>query len=80
VPIILDAGVGQASDVAVAMELGVDGVLMNTGVAGADDPVLMAHAVRLACEAGRASFSAGRIARLPYASASSPTQGVIAGE
>ena len=80
VPIILDAGVGQASDVAVAMELGVDGVLMNTGVAGADDPLLMAHAVRLACEAGRASFSAGRIARLPYASASSPTQGVIAGE
>jgi thiazole synthase len=80
VPIILDAGVGQASDVAVAMELGVDGVLMNTGVAGADDPLRMAHAVRLACEAGRASFLAGRIARLPYASASSPTQGVIAGE
>jgi len=80
VPIILDAGVGQASDVAVAMELGVDGVLMNTGVAGADDPLRMAHAVCLACEAGRESFLAGRIARLPYASASSPTEGVIAGE
>ena len=80
VPIILDAGVGQASDVSVAMELGVDGVLMNTAVACAQDPLRMARAVRSACEAGRDSYLAGRIARLPYALASSPQAGVIAGE
>lgn len=77
VPVIVDAGVGQSSDVAVAMELGCDGVLLNTAVAAAKDPVRMAHAVRLACEAGRHSFLAGRMARRAVASASSPVEGVI---
>jgi thiazole synthase len=77
VPIIVDAGVGTASDAAIAMELGCDGVLMNTAIAGAKDPVLMAHAMRLAVEAGRAAFRAGRIPRKRYASASSPIDGTI---
>jgi len=77
VPVLVDAGVGTASDAAIAMELGCDGVLMNTAIAGARDPVLMAHAMRLAVEAGRAAFRAGRIPRKRYASASSPLDGVI---
>ena len=77
VPIIVDAGVGTASDAAIAMELGCDGVLMNTAIAGAKDPVLMAHAMRLAVEAGRAAFKAGRIPRKRFASASSPLDGLI---
>ncbi len=77
VPIIVDAGVGTASDAAIAMELGCDGVLMNTAIAGAKDPVLMAHAMQLAVEAGRAAFRAGRIPRKRYASASSPVDGLI---
>ena len=75
VPVIVDAGVGTASDAAIAMELGVDGVLMNTAIAGASDPVQMAQAMRLAVEAGRLAFLAGRIARRMYATASSPTRG-----
>ena len=78
VPIIVDAGVGTASDAAIAMELGCDGVLMNTAIAGAKDPVLMAHAMKLAVEAGRAAFKAGRIPRKRFASASSPVDGLIA--
>ena len=78
VPIIVDAGVGTASDAAIAMELGCDGVLMNTAIAGARDPVLMAHAMKLAVEAGRAAFKAGRIPRKRFASASSPIDGLIA--
>ena len=77
VPIIVDAGVGTASDAAIAMELGCDGVLMNTAIAGAKDPVLMAHAMKLAVEAGRAAFRAGRIPRKRFASASSPVDGLI---
>lgn len=77
VPIIVDAGVGTASDAAIAMELGCDGVLMNTAIAGAKDPVLMAHAMKLAIEAGRAAFKAGRIPRKRFASASSPVEGLI---
>jgi len=77
VPIIVDAGVGTASDAAIAMELGCDGVLMNTAIAGARDPVLMARAMKLAVEAGRAAFRAGRIPRKRYASASSPLDGTI---
>jgi thiazole synthase len=77
VPIIVDAGVGTASDAAIAMELGCDGVLMNTAIAGAKEPVLMAHAMRLAVEAGRAAFRAGRIPRKRYASASSPLDGLV---
>lgn len=77
VPIIVDAGVGTASDASIAMELGCDGVLMNTAIAGAKDPVLMAHAMRLAVEAGRAAFKAGRIPRKRFASASSPIDGLI---
>jgi thiazole synthase len=76
-PVIVDAGVGTASDVAIAMELGCDGVLLNTGIAGAQDPLRMAHAMRLAVEAGRLACGAGRIPRKLYATASSPTQGVI---
>ena len=76
-PVILDAGVGTASDVAVAMELGADGVLLNTGIAHAQDPVAMAHAMRHALEAGRLSFGAGRIPKKLYATASSPWDGVI---
>ncbi|HMM57749.1 MAG: thiazole synthase [Xanthomonadales bacterium PRO7] len=78
VPIIVDAGVGTASDAAIAMELGCDGVLMNTAIAGAKDPVLMAAAMRKAVEAGRDAFRAGRIPRKRYASASSPIDGTIA--
>src|SRR5690606_37890546 len=75
VPIIVDAGVGTASDAAIAMELGCDGVLMNTAIAGARDPVLMASAMRHAVIAGREAFLAGRIPRKRYASASSPVDG-----
>lgn len=77
VPIIVDAGVGTASDVAVAMELGADGVLLNTGIALANDPVRMARAMKAACEAGRDAFLSGRIAKKLYASASSPAEGMI---
>ncbi|MEP0848712.1 MAG: thiazole synthase [Phycisphaerae bacterium] len=77
-PVIVDAGVGTASDVTIAMELGADGVLLNTGIAGAADPVGMAHAMRHAIEAGYHAYRAGRIPRKLYASASSPTDGVIA--
>jgi thiazole synthase len=77
VPVIVDAGVGTASDAAIAMELGVDGVLMNTGIAGAKDPLAMAHAMRLAVEAGRLAYKAGRIPRKLYATASSPIEGII---
>ena len=77
VPILVDAGVGTASDAAVAMELGCDGVLMNTAIAGARNPVLMASAMRKAVEAGREAFLAGRIPRKRYASASSPLDGTI---
>ncbi len=77
VPVIVDAGVGTASDAALAMELGVDGVLMNTGIAGAQDPVAMAEAMRHAVIAGRLAFKAGRIARKLYATASSPLEGVL---
>jgi len=77
VPVIVDAGVGTASDAAVAMELGADGVLMNTAVAQARDPAAMARAMRLAVEAGRLAFQAGRIAKKPYASASSPETGKV---
>ncbi len=77
VPILVDAGVGTASDAAVAMELGCDGVLMNTAIAGAKDPVLMAQAMRKAVEAGREAFRAGRIPRKRYASASSPVDGLF---
>jgi len=78
-PVIVDAGVGTASDVAIAMELGCDGVLLNTGIAGAADPLRMAHAMRLAVEAGWLAASAGRISRKLYATASSPTQGMVGG-
>ena len=77
VPVIVDAGVGTASDAAIAMELGADGVLMNTAIAGAQDPVAMAQAMRLAVEAGRIAYLAGRIPKKSYASASSPLHGVI---
>lgn len=80
VPIIVDAGVGQASDVSIAMEHGAAGVLMNTAVAAALDPLRMARAVNLACRAGRDSFLAGRMAKRLYAAASSPVQGVIASD
>ena len=75
VPVIVDAGVGTASDATIVMELGADGVLMNTAIAGAADPVKMAQAMRLAVEAGRLAYEAGRIPKKPYASASSPTEG-----
>jgi thiazole synthase len=77
VPVIVDAGVGTASDAAIAMELGADGVLMNTGIAGARDPVRMARAMRLAVEAGWLAAHAGRIPRKLYATASSPVEGLI---
>jgi len=77
VPVIVDAGVGTASDAAVAMELGCHGILMNTGIAGAKDPVGMANAMRLAVEAGRLAYLSGRIPKKLYASASSPLQGLI---
>ncbi len=78
VPVIVDAGVGTASDAAIAMELGVDGVLMNTGVAGAKDPLMMAEAMRAGVEAGRKAFLAGRIPMKLYATASSPLEGTVA--
>ncbi len=77
VPILVDAGVGTASDAAIAMELGCDGVLMNTAIAGARNPVLMASAMKKAIEAGREAFLAGRIPRKRYASASSPVDGTF---
>ena len=76
VPVVVDAGIGCASDAALAMELGADAVLVNTAVALALNPALMADAIRMGVEAGRRSFLAGRIPKLPYASASSPTSGV----
>jgi thiazole synthase len=76
-PVIVDAGVGTASDAAVAMELGVDGVLLNTAIASAGDPVKMALAMRLGVEAGRLAFEAGRMPRRLYASASSPLTGLM---
>jgi thiazole synthase len=77
VPVLVDAGVGTASDAAVAMELGCDGVLMNTAIAGARDPVLMARAMRKAVEAGRDAYRAGRIPKKRFATASSPIEGVF---
>lgn len=78
VPVIVDAGVGTASDAAVAMEMGCDGVLMNSAIAGAKDPILMAEAMKLAIEAGRKAFLAGRIPKKLYATASSPLEGILA--
>ena len=78
VPVIVDAGVGTASDATFAMELGADGVLLNTAVALAHDPAAMARAMKLGVEAGRLAFLAGRIPRKAYASASSPLEGTIA--
>jgi len=80
IPVIVDAGVGTASDAAIAMELGVDAVLMNTGIAAAKEPVLMAEAMKRAIEAGRLAFLAGRMEKRLYANASSPTRGLIAVE
>src|SRR6185369_10696276 len=77
VPVIVDAGVGTASDAAIAMELGCHGVLMNTAIAHAKDPVLMAHAMREAISAGRKAFLAGRMPKRLYANASSPESGLI---
>ena len=77
VPLIVDAGVGTASDAALAMELGADGVLMNTAIAGAEDPVAMADAMRHAVIAGRLAYRAGRIPKKMYASASSPVEGMV---
>ena len=80
VPVLVDAGVGTASDAAIAMELGCDGILMNTAIAGAKDPVLMASAMNKAVQAGREAFLAGRMAKKLYsASPSSPTTGLING-
>jgi thiazole synthase len=78
VPVIVDAGVGSASDAAIAMELGCDGVLMNTAIAGAIDPIAMAEAMKLAVLAGRLSWKAGRIPKKLYANASSPIEGLLA--
>ena len=77
VPVIIDAGIGTPSDAAIAMELGADGVLLNTAVSGASDPVKMALAMKLAIEAGRLGFEAGRIPKKRYATASSPAEGMI---
>ncbi len=77
VPVVVDAGVGTASDATIAMELGVGGVLMNTGIAGAKDPVSMAKAMKLAVESGRLAYLAGRMPRKLYATASSPLEGVV---
>ena len=77
VPLILDAGVGTASDATIAMELGADAVLMNTGIAGAQDPILMAQAMQHAVIAGRQAYLAGRMQRKLYAAASSPLEGVV---
>ncbi|MFG0331118.1 MAG: thiazole synthase [Phycisphaerales bacterium] len=76
-PVIVDAGVGTASDITVAMELGADGVLLNTGIAHAARPIDMARAMRLACESGRLAFKSGRIPKRLYATASSPWEGVV---
>jgi thiazole synthase len=76
VPVIVDAGVGTASDAAIAMELGCDGVLMNTAIAGAQDAVSMAKAMKLAVEAGRLAYKSGRIGKKLYATASSPLEGL----
>jgi thiazole synthase len=76
VPVIVDAGVGTASDASVALELGCTAVLMNTGIAGAKDPLKMAKAMKLAVEAGRLAYEAGRMPRRLYASASSPLDGI----
>jgi thiazole synthase len=76
-PVIIDAGVGAASDVAIAMELGVDGVLLNTGIAHARDPIMMAHAMKAALHAGRLSHLSGRIPKRLYATASSPEDGLL---
>lgn len=76
-PVIVDAGVGTASDVAIAMELGCDGVLLNTGIASAENPLLMARAMRDACRAGRMAAHAGRIPKKLYATASSPESGIV---
>jgi thiazole synthase len=80
VPVIVDAGVGTASDAAIAMELGADGMLMNTAIALAGDPVTMATAMKLAVQAGRLAYRAGRIPRRAHASASSPVQGMVGAE
>jgi thiazole synthase len=80
IPVIVDAGVGTASDAAIAMELGVDALLMNTGIAAARDPVLMAHAMKNAVVAGRQAFLAGRMPKRLYANASSPMQDLISTE
>jgi thiazole synthase len=77
VPVIVDAGVGTASDAALAMELGADGVLMNTAIAGAREPVAMAEAMKFAVRAGRLAFLSGRIPRKAYATASSPIEGLV---
>ena len=77
VPVIVDAGVGTASDAAIAMELGVEAVLMNTGIAGAEKPVAMATAMKLAVKAGRLAYLSGRIQKKLYATASSPETGMI---
>ena len=77
VPVIVDAGVGTASDAAVALEMGCHGVLMNTAIAGAKDPIMMAEAMKLAVEAGRKAFLAGRIPKKLYATASSPLDGIL---
>jgi thiazole synthase len=77
VPVIVDAGVGTASDASLAMELGADGVLMNTAIAGAQDPIAMAEAMKLAVRAGRLAHVAGRIPRKMYANASSPVEGLV---
>jgi thiazole synthase len=77
VPVLVDAGVGTASDAAIAMELGCDGVLMNTAIAEAKNPILMAHAMKLATEAGRAAYLSGRMPKKKYADPSSPLAGLI---
>ena len=77
VPVVVDAGVGTASDAALAMEIGADAVLMNTAIAGADDPAAMAEAMKLAVRAGRLAYGAGRIPRKMYATASSPVDGLV---
>lgn len=78
-PVIVDAGVGAASDVSIAMELGIDGVLLNTAIASAADPLAMAQAMKMACQAGRLSYKAGRIPKKLYATASSPLEGLPSG-
>jgi thiazole synthase len=77
VPLVIDAGVGTASDATIAMEIGADGVLMNTAIAGAQDPVAMAESMQLAVRAGRLAYLAGRIPRKMYANASSPVEGIV---